>query len=157
MTVEMTRWTLREPPCSLERRRKTLLFRSPGGCGTFYRATRFVAESSLNAVRLDDYKFILKQQPGGWIGDTVTPGAPPIVNLRLDPFERSLFHDGNLGSLEYMEWYKYQFWRFVQVQDAVRVLAESAIAYPPMQKGSSFTMEAVAAQIRAHMQKQASQ
>jgi len=115
----------------------------------------YFAESSLNAVRLDDYKFILKQQPGGWIGDTVTPGAPPIANLRLDPFERSLFHDGNNGSLEYMEWYKFQFWRFVQVQDAVKELAMSAIEFPPMQKGSSFTMEAVAAQIRAAIAKQA--
>ena len=56
----------------------------------------------------------------------------------------------------YLEWYKYQFWRFVQVQDAVRELAMSAISYPPMQKGSSFTMEAVAAQIRAAIAKNAS-
>jgi len=116
----------------------------------------YFAESSLNAVRLGDYKFILKEQPGGWIGDTVTPGAPPIVNLRLDPFERTLWPNGNLGSYAYFEWYKFQFWRFVQVQDAVRVLAETAIAYPPMQKGASFTMEAVAAQIRAAVAKQSS-
>ena len=42
---------------------------------------------------------------------------------------------------------QFQFWRFVQVQDAVKVLAQSAIEYPPMQKGASFTMEAVVAQI----------
>jgi len=82
----------------------------------------------------------------------LSPGAPPIINLRLDPFERTAFHDGNVGSLEYMEWYKYQFWRFVQVQEAVKVMAMSAIEYPPMQKGASFTMEAVAAQIRAAIQ-----
>jgi len=115
----------------------------------------YFAESSLNAVRLGDYKFILKQQPGGWIGDTVTPGAPPIVNLRLDPFERTLWPDGNNGSYAYFEWYKFQFWRFVQVQDAVKVLAQTAIDYPPMQKGASFTMEAVAAQIKAAQARQA--
>jgi arylsulfatase len=109
----------------------------------------YFAESSLNAVRLGDYKFILKEQPDGWIGDTVTPGAPPIINLRLDPFERTAWAKGNVGSYSYLEWYKYQFWRFVQVQDAVVELAKSAIEFPPMQKGASFTMEAVVAQIKA--------
>jgi len=115
----------------------------------------YFAESSLNAVRLDDYKFILKQQPGGWIGPTVEPGAPPIVNLRLDPFERTLWYDGNNGSLAYFEWYKFQFWRFVQVQDAVKTLAMTAVEFPPMQKGASFTMDAVVAQIKAAQAKQA--
>ena len=109
----------------------------------------YFAESSLNAVRLDDYKFILKEQPDGWIGNTVVAGAPPIINLRLDPFERTAWAKGNVGSYSYLEWYKYQFWRFVQVQDAVKELAISAIDYPPMQKGASFTMEAVIAQIKA--------
>jgi len=35
----------------------------------------------------------------------------------------------------------------------VKELAMSAIEYPPMQRGSSFTMEAVVAQIRAAMAK----
>ena len=27
-------------------------------------------------------------QPNGWLGETVHPDMPILVNLRLDPFER---------------------------------------------------------------------
>ncbi|MBL8413918.1 MAG: hypothetical protein JNM42_05725 [Propionivibrio sp.] len=110
-------------------------------------------DRSLNEVQAKGCTFILKEQPDGWIGNTVVAGAPPIINLRLDPFERTAWAKGNVGSYSYLEWYKYQFWRFVQVQDAVKELATSAIEFPPMQKGVSFTMEAVAAQIRATIAK----
>jgi hypothetical protein len=59
------------------------------------------------------------------------------------------------GSLEYFQWFKYEFWRFVHVQQEVGKLAQTAIEFPPMQKGASFNLEAVkeqiqkAAQIRA--------
>src|SRR5450631_296593 len=113
----------------------------------------YFAESALNAVRLDDYKFILKQQPGGWIGDTVTPGAPPIINLRLDPFERTAWAKGNVGSYQYMDWYRFEFWRFVLVQQKVEELAQTAIEFPPLQAGSSFGLSAVKAQIAEAMRK----
>ena len=115
----------------------------------------YFAESSLGAARIDDYKYTFKAQPGGWIGDTITLGCPVINNLRLDPFERTGFHDGNLGSLEYFEWYKFEFWRFVLVQQKVEVLAKSAIEFPPMQAGASFGLSAVKAQIAEAMRKQA--
>jgi hypothetical protein len=50
------------------------------------------------------------------------------------------------GSLEYFEWFKFQFWRFVFVQQQVMKLAETAVEYPPMQKGASFNLEAVKAE-----------
>jgi hypothetical protein len=68
---------------------------------------------------------------------------PILVNLRLDPFERT----GLTGSLEYFEWFKFEFWRFVLVQEEVAKLAETAIEFPPMQKGASFNLEAVKQQI----------
>jgi hypothetical protein len=49
--------------------------------------------------------------------------------------------------MQYWEWYKYEFWRFVLVQDVVEKLAMTAIEFPPMQKGASFNLEAVKAQI----------
>ncbi len=64
----------------------------------------YFAESALGAARIDDYKYTFKVQPDGWIGDTQTLGTPTVTNLRLDPFERTTWYKGNVGSLEYMEW-----------------------------------------------------
>jgi len=113
----------------------------------------YFAESTLGAARVDDYKYTFKIQPNGWIGDTETVGAPTITNLRLDPFERTAWYKGNVGSLEYMEWYKYEFWRFVLVQQKVAELAQTAIDFPPMQRGASFGLSAVKAQVEQAIKK----
>ena len=99
----------------------------------------YFAEGTLGAVRIGDYKYRFLDQPNGWMGGTVKPNMPILVNLRLDPFERT----GLTGSLEYFEWFKFEFWRFVLVQREVAKLAETAIEFPPMQKGASFNLEAV--------------
>ncbi|TAU88665.1 arylsulfatase [Rhizobium leguminosarum] len=117
----------------------------------------YFAESVLGAARIDDYKYTFMEQPDGWIGNTVKLDVPTVVNLRLDPFERTAFFKGNVGSLEYMEWYKFEFWRFVLVQQKVEELAKTAIEFPPMQKGASFGIDAVKAQIAEAMRKQHAQ
>jgi len=76
---------------------------------------------------------------------------PFIVNLRLDPFERTGLPDGKTGSLAFYNWFAYEFWRFVFVQDVVGRLAQTAIEFPPMQRGASFNLEAVKARIEAAM------
>ena len=48
----------------------------------------YFAESTLGAVRIDDFKYRFLDQPGGWLGGTIKPDWPILVNLRLDPFER---------------------------------------------------------------------
>jgi hypothetical protein len=53
----------------------------------------------------------------------------------------------NIGSMAYYDWFSYEFWRFVFVQQEVAKAAETMIEFPPMQKGASFNMEAVKAQI----------
>jgi arylsulfatase A-like enzyme len=103
----------------------------------------YFAEGTLGAARIGDYKYRFLDQPNGWLGGTVKPNMPILVNLRLDPFERT----GMTGSLEYFEWFKFEFWRFVLVQGEVAKLAETAIEFPPMQKGASFNLEAVKQQI----------
>ncbi len=81
---------------------------------------------------------------------------PTMVNLRQDPFERTPSIRGeNLNTLGggYMnEFYAREFWRFVDVQNAVAKLAMTAIDYPPMQDPASFNLEAVKQKI-AEMQK----
>ena len=77
---------------------------------------------------------------------------PILVNLRLDPFERTGMSDGKSGSMAYYNWFAYEFWRFVFVQQEVAKAAQSFIEFPPMQKGASFNLEAVKEQVARAIQ-----
>jgi len=115
----------------------------------------YFTESQLAAVRIDDFKYQFITQPGGWIGTKDHPDMPILTNLRLDPFEHTSWPtvDGNRGSYAYFDWFVYEFWRFVFVQQEVGKLAQTAIEYPPMQKGASFNLDAVKAKIAEAMAK----
>jgi arylsulfatase len=109
----------------------------------------YFTESTLGAVRIDDFKYRFTDQPNGWLGGTVKVDWPILTNLRLDPFERTGMPSGNNGSMAFYNWFVYEFWRFVFVQQEVAKLAQTAIDFPPMQRGASFNLEAVKAQIEA--------
>ena len=51
----------------------------------------------------------------------------------------------------YIDWFKYQFWRFVFVQQEVAKFAETFIDFPPLQKPASFNLEAVKEQVKRAM------
>jgi arylsulfatase len=103
----------------------------------------YFTETTLSAARIGDFKYRFTDQPNGWLGATEKVDLPRITNLRLDPFERT-----GLGqSFSYMNWYMYEFWRGVFVQQEVTKLGETAVEFPPMQKGASFNLEAVKEQI----------
>lgn len=102
----------------------------------------YFTEQNLGAVRIDDYKYQFIDQPDGWLGNTVTLDWPLIYNLRLDPFERT-----NRSMGYGMDFFAHEFWRFVFVQQQVAELGESFVAYPPMQPGASFNLEAVKKQV----------
>ena len=54
------------------------------------------------------------------------------------------------GAQQYFDWFKYEFWRFVFVQQQVAgKLAMTAVEFPPMQAGASFNLDAVKAKIEA--------
>jgi len=114
----------------------------------------YFGESTLGAVRVDDFKYRFIQQPEGWVGAKVHVDMPILTNLRLDPFERTGWaSDGAAtGSMQYWEWFKYEFWRFVFVQQNVAKLAKSALDYPPMQAGASFNLDAVKAELAKKME-----
>jgi arylsulfatase len=108
----------------------------------------YFAEGTLGAVRLDDWKFRLTDQPEGWVGGTVHLDIPVLVNLRLDPFERMTFMKGTTGSWQYGgDFLIHEFWRFVFLQQKVGEYAQTFLDYPPMQKGASFNLEALKAQL----------
>ena len=98
-----------------------------------------------------DFKFRFVDQPNGWVGEKTKPDVPYITNLRLDPFERTGWPNSGTreGAQQYFDWFKYEFWRFVFVQQEVLKLVETAIEFPPMQKGASFNLEAVKEKIAA--------
>jgi arylsulfatase len=109
----------------------------------------YLTESTLSAVRIDDFKYRFTDQPNGWLGATQHVDWPILVNLRLDPYERTGMPDGKGGSLAYYNWFAFEFWRFVFVQQEVAKAAQSLVEFPPMQKGASFNLEGVKAQIQA--------
>ena len=101
-------------------------------------------------MRIDDYKYRFIDQPNGWLGGTVKVDWPILTNLRLDPFER---HRAARGSLNFYNWFVYEFWRFVFVQQEVaKARARPSIEFPPMQKGASFNLEAAKAELEEKAQ-----
>lgn len=111
----------------------------------------YFTESTLASARVGDYKYVFIDQPGGWFGPKVPLDWPGIYNLRLDPFEKM-----NVGeSLFAGEWWAFEFWRFVFVQQQVAQLAETFEDFPPMQKAASFNLEAVKQQVERAMSNRA--
>ncbi len=112
----------------------------------------YFAEGTLGAVRMDDWKFRMIDQPGGWLGGTVKLDWPILTNLRLDPFERLEFQKGNDGSFEYIG---------ISISTSSGVssscsrrsvnMPRRSSTIPPMQRGASFNLEAVKAQIAAQI------
>ncbi|MEI9914984.1 MAG: arylsulfatase [Methylovirgula sp.] len=113
----------------------------------------YFGEAQLGAIRIDDFKFQFIQQPYGWPGEKVTTGMPTIVNLRQDPFERTPSLRGETLNEEgggYMnDFLAREFWRFVEVQQKVGALVQTAIEFPPMQAPASFNLQAIKAKIDA--------
>ncbi|HSI11200.1 MAG TPA: sulfatase-like hydrolase/transferase, partial [Chthoniobacter sp.] len=114
----------------------------------------YLGESTVGAVRIDDYKYRFIDQPNGWLGRKDHMDVPTITNLRLDPFERTGWpQDGTKeGGQQYFDWFKYQFWRFVFVQQVVGKELQTFIEYPPMQRGASFNLDAVKAEMAKRME-----
>jgi arylsulfatase len=109
----------------------------------------YLTETTLGAVRIDDYKYRFTDQPNGWLGATEKVDWPILVNLRLDPYERTGMYNGkDNGSIAYYNWFAYEFWRFVFVQQEVAQAAQTLIEFPPMQKGASFNMSQIKEQIQ---------
>ncbi|MBL8894095.1 MAG: arylsulfatase [Rhizobiales bacterium] len=108
----------------------------------------YFVETNLGGLRLDEFKFRFFDQPDGWPGPKVPLNMPIMVNIKQDPFERTPSTNLLEGAPGYMDMFMArEFWRFVYVQQKVAALAQTAIEFPPMQKGASFNLAAVKAQI----------
>jgi arylsulfatase A-like enzyme len=115
----------------------------------------------LGAIRIDDFKFQFFQQPYGWPGEKTSTDMPTIVNIRQDPFERTVsirsenLNDGAGGYMN--DFYAREFWRFVNVQQTVAKLAQSAVEFPPMQASASFNLDAIKREIEEKLKQQQGQ
>ena len=63
--------------------------------------------------------------------------VPYLTNLRLDPFERTGWPENGTkeGAQQYFDWFKYEFWRFVFVQQQVEKLADDRDRIPADAEG----------------------
>jgi arylsulfatase A-like enzyme len=111
----------------------------------------YFTESTLAAARIGDYKYVFIDQPDGWFGPKVNLDWPGIYNLRLDPFEKMNLNE----SLFAANWWAFEFWRFVFIQQEVAKLAKTATDFPPMQPGASFNLSAVKEKIEKAMSNRA--
>ncbi len=113
----------------------------------------YLGESTVGAVRIDDYKFRFIDQPAGWLGEKTHPDVPYITNLRLDPFERTGWPNNGTkdGGQQYFDWFKFQFWRFVFVQQVMGKEIQTFLDFPPMQRGASFNLDALKAEMAKRM------
>ncbi|MGA8877574.1 MAG: arylsulfatase [Candidatus Korobacteraceae bacterium] len=113
----------------------------------------YLGESTVGAVRIDDYKYRFIDQPDGWVGQKTHPDVPYITNLRLDPFERTGWPNNGTkdGAEQYFDWFKYEFWRFVLVQQLMGKEIQTFLEYPPMQRGASFNLDAIKAEMANKM------
>jgi arylsulfatase A-like enzyme len=113
----------------------------------------YLGESTIGAVRIDDFKYRFIDQPNGWLGAKTQVDVPYLTNLRLDPFERTGWPNNGTkeGAQQYFDWFKYEFWRFVFVQQLMAKEIQTFLDFPPMQRGASFNLEAVKAEMAAKM------
>jgi len=86
----------------------------------------YFTEGTLSAIRIGDFKYRLTDQPNGWFGGTVKVDWPILVNIRLDPFERT----GLQQSLFAKDWWAFEMWRFVFLQQEVGKSAQGRSRSP---------------------------
>jgi arylsulfatase A-like enzyme len=108
----------------------------------------YFTDDTFSAVRIDDFKYRINDQPEGWGGPTVKVNAPFVTNLRLDPFERTGFPKGANGSLSYYNWFVFEFWRLQLMIDELEKLGLTFVRFPPM-GGGAVDLEDLKAQIKA--------
>lgn len=107
----------------------------------------YFTESELAAARIGDYKYTFLEQPDGWFGPKVKLDWPGLINIRLDPFEKMTVGQSMLAG----NWWAFEFWRFVFIQQEVGKLAMTALEFPPMQKGASFNLSVIKEKIEKAM------
>ena len=84
-------------------------------------------------MRIDDYKFRFIDQPNGWLGDKdprrTCPISPTCAWIRSSARAGPTM-GRRKGAQQYFDWFKFQFWRFVFVQQIVGKEIQTFLEYP---------------------------
>ncbi len=101
----------------------------------------FSDDGDLLALRYGHYKFVFMEQRlqgtlGVWAEPFVAMRMPKLYNLRTDPFERA-----DITSNTYYDWLLDHVFVFGFAVDEVTRHLETYKAFPPSQKGASFTID----------------
>ena len=91
------------------------------------------------------------------MGEKTKPDVPYLTNLRLDPFERTGWPDSGtkVGSQNFWQWYLFEIWRFVFVQDLMAKEVQTFLDFPPMQQGATFNLDTLKADMAKKMEEAA--
>src|SRR5207247_8625510 len=91
--------------------------------------------------------------PQGWPGKKTRVSVPYMNHLRQDPFEPQGWPNNGTkeGGQQYFDWFKFQFWLFVFAQQVMGKDLQTFLEYPPMQRGASFNLDAVKAEMAKKM------
>lgn len=107
----------------------------------------FDDDGNLVATRFDDWKVVFHEQPapGGfavWQTPLVTWRVPKLFNLRMDPYERA-----DVVSDQYNDFLVRNDYLLVKAQLKAAAFLQTFVKYPPSQRGASFNLEGVRAQV----------
>jgi arylsulfatase len=95
--------------------------------------------TTMQAVRYNDWKahFIIQQE--GWFGPKTNLGAPLIVNLRRDPYEKAAEE-----SLLYGNWMAHKMWAFGPLKVLMQQHIATLQAFPPRRASTGSNLEEMA-------------
>lgn len=111
----------------------------------------YFANAVLGALRLDNFKYTFIEQGEGieaFSGTILPTGTIGIVNLKIDPFERTMLTQVNQTPAALQEFYTNEIWRFVFVQQQVAKFAQTFVEFPPAQAPASFNIQGIADRVR---------
>jgi arylsulfatase len=104
-------------------------------------------DAELVALRIDDWKFVFKEQRAKtlalWAEPFVDLRIPRIFNLRRDPFERALENSNT-----YWDWMIDHAYMVVPAQAVVGKAVQDLMEFPPRNKPAAFNLDRVLERLR---------
>jgi len=91
---------------------------------------------TLQALRYNDWKVHFIIQTEGWFGPKINLGAPLIVNLRRDPYEKAAEESGL-----YINWMAQKMWAFGPTKRLMQQHIASLQAFPPRRASANSNVE----------------
>ncbi len=92
--------------------------------------------ATMQAMRYNDWKAHFIIQPEGWFGPKIKLGAPLLINLRRDPYEKAPEE-----SLMYGNWLAHKMWAFGPAKRLVQQHIASMREFPPRRPSAASNLK----------------